>query len=191
MNLTWIDLCSGLGGFSQPASDRGWRVITVDINPAFNPSIVADLEDLAQLVTLYRDLPPRPTMISASPVCTDFTKAGLPQSWAANRKYPPKPDTRLTAGCYLLIRTLNPDWWTIENVAASRRFLSPVLGCVYGRVDGHVFWGRLPCLLPETRAHKWRMPPSSDRAAIRAKIPYEIGEAICIAAENKLGRSAT
>ncbi|HLW72145.1 MAG TPA: hypothetical protein VKS22_16165 [Candidatus Binataceae bacterium] len=38
--LTWLDLCSGLGGASQPAKDRGWKVIRVDIDPRFKPDIV-------------------------------------------------------------------------------------------------------------------------------------------------------
>lgn len=29
--LVWLDLCCGLKGASQPAIDRGWTVITVDI----------------------------------------------------------------------------------------------------------------------------------------------------------------
>lgn len=33
--------------------------------------------------------------------------------------------------------------------------------------------------------HKWKLPPSPDRAALRGKIPYEIGEAICRAVEQR------
>jgi hypothetical protein len=44
--LVWLDLCSGLGGASQPALDRGWRVIRVDIDPRFKPDIVADVRAL-------------------------------------------------------------------------------------------------------------------------------------------------
>ena len=42
-----IDLCSGLGGFSQAfRDDPAWEVITVDINPKFKPTIVADVCNL-------------------------------------------------------------------------------------------------------------------------------------------------
>jgi hypothetical protein len=44
--LIWLDLCSGLGGASQPALDRGWKVIRVDIDPRFKPVIVADVRAL-------------------------------------------------------------------------------------------------------------------------------------------------
>lgn len=184
--LVWIDLCSGLGGFSQAARDRGWRVIRIDNNPAYQPDYLADLENPADLRRLCRELPQAPAVISASPVCTEFTKTGLPATWAANRLYPPRPDTTLTSGCRQIIRELQARWWTIENVAASRKFLTPLLGPVYASVAGHIFWGRLPCLLPETVGHKWRLPPSSDRAAVRARIPYAIGETIARAVEARL-----
>ena len=37
-----IELCSGLKGFSQAFADAGWEVVTVDVDPSFAPSIVAD-----------------------------------------------------------------------------------------------------------------------------------------------------
>lgn len=182
--LVWLDLCSGLGGASQAALDRGWHVIRVDIESAFTPDIVADLlnpYDCARVIAAVDS----PDVIWASPVCTEFTKASLPQTWASTWKNPPKPDPALTIACKSIIKTLGPEFWTIENVMGSRKFLTPILGPIYCRVPGHVFWGRLPCLLPDTRSHKWRLPPTPDRTALRAKIPYEIGEAICRAVEQR------
>lgn len=176
--MLWLDLCSGLGGASRPALDRGWRVIRVDIDPRFKPDIVADV----------RSLPLKPFDIDvlwASPVCTAFTKWGLPDSWQRTPKV--KPSTELADACLAAVHYLRPRWWIIENVMASRPFLSPLLGPVRVIMPGHVLWGRLPCLLPPTRAHKWKLSPSPERAALRAQIPYEIGEAICIAVERRLG----
>lgn len=178
--MLWLDLCAGLGGSSQPALDRGWRVIRVDIDPRFKPDIVADI----------RRLPLKPFDIDvlwASPPCTEFSKAGMPASWACNRKAPSQPDIELTMACYRAMQYLKPRYWIIENVSAARKYLTPYLGPLYSRVAGHVFWGRCPSLLPDTAGHKWRLPPSPDRAALRARIPYEIGEAICIAVERRLG----
>lgn len=176
-DLVWLDLCSGLGGASQPALDRGWKVIRVDIDPRFKPDIVADLTNPPkELFALDVDV------AWASPVCTEFTKAGLPKSWACNRLNPAKPDTALSEACWELIWAVG-DWPILENVAAARPYLTPLFGPVQGRVDGHCFWGKLPGLLPQTHGHKWRLPPSPDRAAIRAQIPYAIGEAICRAVE--------
>ena len=186
--LVWLDLCSGLGGASQPALDRGWKVIRVDIDPRFKPDIVADITNLSDrrqvmdLLFQYR----RIDVAWASPVCTDFTKAGLPKSWACNRLYPSTPSTTLSEACWAIINH-RADWPILENVLASRKYLSPLFGPVAAQVAGHAFWGKLPCLLPQTTGHKWRLPPSPDRAAIRAKIPYEIGEAICRAVEARNG----
>src|SRR5271165_5287920 len=69
--LVWLELCSGLGGASQPALDRGWKVIRVDIDPHFKPSIVADV----------RALPLKPFHVDvlwASPPCQEFSKHYLP-----------------------------------------------------------------------------------------------------------------
>jgi hypothetical protein len=177
-DLTWLDLCSGLGGASQPALDRGWRVIRVDIDRRFKPDIVADV----------RNLPLKPFHVDvlwASPPCTEFTKSVLPKTWASTWKNPPKPDPELTAACLAAIHAIKPRWWVIENVMGARRYLSPILGPVRAMVTGHVFWGVLPCLLPQTKSHKWRLPPTPDRTALRAKIPTEIGEAICRAVEQR------
>ena len=174
--LVWLDLCSGLGGASQPALDRGWRVIRVDIERRFKPDIVADV----------RNLPLRPFHVDvlwASPPCQEFTKSCLPQTWAATWKNPAKPDTEFAIACLDAVRMLQPRWWVIENVMGARRFLSPILGPVRAMVTGHVFWGNLPCLLPQTKSHKRRLPPSPDRPALRSKIPYEIGDSICRAME--------
>ncbi len=182
--LVFLDLCSGLGGASQPALGRGWTVIRVDIDPRFRPDIVADVRDVELVLWLIRGLGVQHINVAwASPPCDEFTKAGLPQSWACNRARPPNPQIDITAGCYAIILGLAPDSWIIENVANSRKYLSPLLGPVRALVDGHALWGLLPCLVPQTRSHKWRLPPSPDRAAIRAMIPAEIGEAICRAVE--------
>ena len=45
MNI-FIDLFSGLGGASQAFEAAGWEVVTVDINPEFNPTICCNVEDL-------------------------------------------------------------------------------------------------------------------------------------------------
>ena len=183
--LVWLDLCSGLGGASQPALDRGWKVIRVDLDPRFKPDIVCDLLDPVARHFLQEKIAPYGAIDVgwASPVCTEFTKASLPAGWACNRLRPAAPDTRLSEICWRIIG--HTDWPILENVAGARKYLTPLFGPVRAIVDGHCFWGRLPGLLPQTRGHKWRLPPSPDRAAIRAKIPYEIGEAICRAVENR------
>jgi hypothetical protein len=182
--LVWLDLCSGLGGASQPALDRGWKVIRVDIDPRFKPDIVADVRNLS-FKPFHVDV------LWASPPCMEFTKSVLPKTWASTWKNPARPDVALTLACLEAIRCIKPNRWIIENVMGARKFLSPILGPVRAIVTGHVFWGDLPCLLPDTRAHKRRRPPTPDRTALRAKIPYEIGETICRAVESRTEQDAT
>ncbi len=174
--FTMLDLCSGLGGASEPALDRGWRVIRIDIDPRFKPDVVADVRR-PPLRSFHVDL------LWASTPCTEFTKSTLPATWAATWKSPAQPTVDLTLACLEIRALLRPTWWVFENVMGARRFLTPILGPVQAIVCGHVFWGRLPGLIPQTRSHKWRLPPSPERTALRAKIPYEIGEAIVLAVE--------
>ena len=38
--MLMLDLCSGLGGASKAMKERGWDVITVDVNPEFSPDVL-------------------------------------------------------------------------------------------------------------------------------------------------------
>jgi hypothetical protein len=183
--LVWLDLCSGLGGASQPALDRGWRVIRVDIDPRFKPDIVADV----------RALPLKPFPIDvlwASPDCREFSREALP--WFIG-KYQ-SPSMELVYSCLKVVRDFNPPWWMIENVRNARKYLTPVLGPVRYYSTGHVLWGNLPTLLPNIAPHKGPWGTRNGSGGIReqrkdrggaeaAKIPYEIGEAICAAVERR------
>jgi len=65
-----IDLCSGLGGFSQAfENDPEWEVVRIDVNPKFRPTIVADVRYLP----LREDL--HPELLVASPPCEHFSIA--------------------------------------------------------------------------------------------------------------------
>jgi hypothetical protein len=178
-DLIWLDLCSGLGGASQPALDRGWTVIRIDVERRFGPDIVADIRSLpinpARL---------RPTVLWASPPCQEFSKHGL-------RCFYPNPE--------------RPDISIAQNVWASRPWLTRLFGPVRAMPPGHALWSNLAFLLPSVMPHKSgrrafahigrNVPayvsnprPGHNRAFIphlrhmpaeAAKIPYEIGEAIC------------
>lgn len=196
--LVWLDLCSGLGGASQPALDRGWKVITVDIDPRFSPTIVADV----------RALPLKPFHVDvlwASPPCNDFSKWGKMRTFYPN---PPDPDLSVLRAVCLSIANFTPDWFIVENVSGAAEFFKRPLGPVRATSGSHWFWGKIPGLIPQSKSHKggdykdWKsrvrrvrescyLPeswtgrgfPNIHQAA--AKIPYEIGEAICAAVERR------
>ena len=204
--LVWLDLCSGLGGASQPALDRGWKVIRVDIDPRFKPDIVADV----------RALPLKPFHVDvlwASPPCTEFSKFGL-RCFYPN---PPEPDLGIAEAIQAFIAHLRPRFWWIENVRSSRPWLSKLFGPVRANIPGHVLWSNQLVLMPNIEPHKsqsaaltnrgvgaipnkklkwygskkiWQQPAVAfgpkrygHEAATAAKIPAEIGEAICRAVE--------
>lgn len=178
--LVWLDLCSGLGGASQPAVDRGWRVIRVDIDPRFKPDIVADVRALPPLIM-------QPDVLWVSPPCIEFARLAMP--W--QRKRHPKlvetgPDLSIAKAARAAIDFFKPRWWVIENTIHSRKWLIPLLGHPTHNAGGHYFWAHIPTLLPDVqRKPKESYWPSEDRQALRAKIPYEIGEAICRAVETR------
>jgi site-specific DNA-cytosine methylase len=178
--LVWLDLCSGLGGASQPALDRGWRVIRVDIEPRFKPDIVADVRMLP-----FRHLlnPIGCDVLWASPPCTYFSRYGLRCFYPGE----PAPDMSITHGVIDAISRLHPKFWIVENVQFACRHYEGLLGQPAMKVPGHAFWTNLSLLWPQIQPHKRRAHHLSKRIrqAEAAKIPYEIGEAICRAVEQR------
>lgn len=71
MSRVCLDLFAGLGGFSAAFEDaEGWEVVTVDINPDFDPDICADILELD-----WSDLP-EADIVLASPPCPAFSPGG-------------------------------------------------------------------------------------------------------------------
>ena len=60
-----LDLCCGKKGASKEFVKAGWDVLTVDIDPKFNPDIIADI------INLHPEAPGQFDLIWASPKCTD------------------------------------------------------------------------------------------------------------------------
>ncbi len=194
--LVWWDLCSGLGGASQPALDRGWKVWRVDIDAKFKPDVVADVRESLPLKA------PGPDVLWASPDCRDFSKWGLRCFFPE----PPMPDLSLALGVKSAIEYFTPAVWCVENVLSARPFLNPIFGPPRIVTTGHVLWTNLGFLLPNIRPHKgairtglmyrheaWKGWGAMNRsgafaeiaAAQAAVIPYEIGDSICRAVERR------
>lgn len=141
--LVWLDLCSGLGGASQPALDRGWKVVRVDIDPRFKPDIVADARALPLRAV-------RVDVLWASPPCQEFSKWGL-RCFFPN---PPEPDATIPWAIRWSIEELKPRHWFVENAWAARPWFNRIFGPVATILPGHAIWSDTRILFPNLPPHK-------------------------------------
>jgi len=171
-----LDLFSGLGGFSQAFIDRGHLVITIDIEPKFNPLVCEDIMKFK----------PREhyDVVLASPPCNEFSKSSMPKSWKCIQKYGCNPDTKLLEKTIEIIKVIKPRYWVIENVAGARKYFYPILGKTIKKVGSRYLWGVFPVIDVEPVYGKWKLPETDDRAALRSLIPYNLSLALCISMEN-------
>lgn len=205
-----LDLFAGLGGFSQAFEEsERWEVVTVEIDPEFDPDIVADVFDL--LPSDFGDF----DVILASPPCTQFSFAASSLERFVDGE-PQTDDARdavsLVYHTIGLIRGLNPDFWFMEN---PQGWLRQVIGdpdarvtfCQYGRdyMKPTDLWGDHPnAWMPRScsygddchetnrsqayggKGNMYHNDAYSNDAAERAEVPYELSESIQDACERAL-----
>lgn len=172
--MLMLDLFAGLGGASEAQRKRGWDVVTVDVDPAFNSAVTADL-------TSWSWDGPSPHLVWASPPCQEFSRHGMP--WL-RKKNPPPPSMHLLWAARRIIEECDPVWWVVENVRGAIPFFRPLLGDPI-QVGAAFLWGRFPDLgRVRVKPHKERL--SSTQRAERSRIPYAISEALALACESNL-----
>lgn len=160
-----LDLCCGLGGASAAMRDREWDVLTLDIEPQFNPDVVADVREWT-----YGG--PPLDLIWASPPCVEFAREFMPWSRTGT-----PPDTSIVEACKRIIDQAQPRFWIIENVKGSVRWLEPILGRPAYVQNPWFLWGHFPPLtVPRIGSNKECL--SSTASAERALIPRELSEAV-------------
>jgi hypothetical protein len=175
-----LDLFCGKKGWSKPFSDRGHNVVSVDIEPKFEPSVRADINLLPPFY--FNFLGPF-DIVLASPPCTEFTKASLPSSWVSVKKYGCNPDTTLLQRTIDIIAELKPQCWVIENVRGAIPYFEPFLGGPVKKIGSRYLWGQFPMFDSSPKYGKWKLPPSQERPSLRSLIPYSISLALCLACE--------
>lgn len=198
-----VDLCCGLKGFSSAFAEAGWEVVTVDIDPKFSPTIVADITTLGAS-TIWKATKRGKggyglVVVLASPPCQRFSLA--PRVW-------PKPGIRkaleIVGACIELMMELGVDYFCLENPSARLRWFigcpdhSPELGNYgYRTAKKTDLWTNIPFpLLDGHRPKKsnnhhagpretWQTPKEGTRAfdeirdpSIRAKMPPEFSKAL-------------
>lgn len=112
-----IDLCSGLGGFSRAFKDAGWEVVTVDINPKFNPTVIADLTSIDWRQFKKDYIGNRHFVLLASPPCERFSVAC--HTWPREGI---KKAMEIIGACFEAVAILKPDYWVIENPKGRARW---------------------------------------------------------------------
>lgn len=99
-------LCSGLAPTARIFRGAGWRVVTVDVDPRFEPTVCADVRDLMRDKELMEQ---RPRVVLASPPCERLSKA---DDWPIPGIY----DGLSTAGaCLEIVARMRPRYWCLEN----------------------------------------------------------------------------
>lgn len=193
-----LDMFSGLGGFSQAFKDRGYDVITIDINPDFKPTINIDImkTNAKELIEGYGAF----NVVLASPPCNCFSVASIGHYWRNGL-----PDKRTKDAIEIIKHTLNliydlhPKYWFLENPRAMLRTIigNPPVTVYYAqygedRLKPTDIWGRHPkgfkemqiadkSLLDYTPAPRGSKTGTQglNGADQRAKIPYKLSECIC------------
>jgi site-specific DNA-cytosine methylase len=186
-----IDVCAGLGGFSQAfKDDPEYEVVTIEVNKKQRPTICADVRYLP----LKKDL--APVLLLQSPPCNHFSLACL--------QFPRvgvKQALEVVGACFEAVAWLKPKRWLIENPRGRLRHIigKPPQTVRYSDYDSEItmmkttdFWGNI--MLPMVK-HERRIHLSSEKDAIkrlhknfphgnkyekaeRAKIPMGVSQAI-------------
>ena len=124
-----LELFSGTGSIGRAFRDRGWEVVSVDLEPRFEPTICCDVMELDEASLGHFD------MVWASPVCTEYSQA------LRKRPRDLEKGDRLVLRALEIIGRLRPRWWAMENprtgLLKSRPFVqglpySDVCYCKYG-----------------------------------------------------------
>jgi site-specific DNA-cytosine methylase len=192
-----LDLCSGLGGFSQAFKDApGWEVVTVDIDRSFKPVVQADASRLP-----FRD-GLQPDVILASPPCEKFSVESVSRYWKRGRPGPEAERAgKLVRGILSEIERLQPVSWILENPDG---MLKRIIGrprwvitlCKYGarHQKRTALWGTVerfrakkchngdPCHEPAPRGSRSGVQGLSS-SAVRARMPLGLSKAVLDAVE--------
>lgn len=199
MKMLCLDLFSGLGGFSEAFLDRGWNVIRIDNDDRFKDvpnTIIGNIRHLP----LKRNL--KPNILLMSPPCNCFSVASIGKYWIDDH-IPMNERTvqalRLVGWALDAVDYLKPKYWVLENpMGMLRKILGKPKVHTYFASWGELrlkptnLWGRFPPNMIWPRPEKWieakrgstTGTQGMEDSNLKAKIPYKLSEAFCIAVEN-------
>jgi len=209
--LKVIDLFCGIGGWSAAFKDRGHQVLTLDNEKSFKPDMCMNILDAKRGM-----FPFQPDIVLASPPCEAFSRLRYKHNWQLKADDPRKPiSVKAKLGIMLLQKTLdlindlNPRFYIIENPVGRMRYMyclsllerRTVTYCKYGHKAQKPtdLWGMFPPSLVLREVCKVGDPchqsaKGTAKGAVvaehcraeRAKVPYDLSLAVCLAAERDL-----
>lgn len=178
--MRMLDLYSGLGGASEAFLSAGWDVLRIDNNPLLSGVPNTVMNDLSSGGWNDKD---KFDLVWASPPCREFSSAySAPGPKAKREGRDFEPDLTLLNQAMLIINTINPRWWVIENVSGASKIFSRELGMPPRQIVGPFFlWGLFPRLImpPGWNHSKFDNDTWSDdplRPNKRGKIPLGVSE---------------
>jgi hypothetical protein len=171
-----VDLGAGLKGSSRVMKERGWDVITLDINPAFECDVTADVR------TWHYTGLRRPDLLWFSMPCTEFSRESMP--WC---KTGIAPDMSLIYACLRIRDEMQPLNWIGENVRGAIKYFKPLMGNYRFRAGPFFLWGEFPPLgkVDMRTFRKKESYWSKHQAEDRAVIPYSLSRAVAVAIESQ------
>lgn len=186
--MKWIlDLCSGFGGASEYFTlEENWTVIRIENNPLLDHvehTRILSVHDWSEwLPPLLDELGP-PTIVWASPPCTEFSLAySAPQAIAARNGEEYQPDMSILRSCLDIIAACKPNYFIVENVHGSKKWFEPEGVKLRQTVGPFQLYGEFPHLDVRNFSHKkndggkWSDDPL--RNNYRAIVPIEISQAL-------------
>tara|TARA_R110000824_G_C15170622_1_gene672879 strand:- start:779 stop:1420 length:642 start_codon:yes stop_codon:yes gene_type:complete len=207
MSISWgermkvLDLCSGLGGFSEAFHLAGHSVVRIENNPLlrdvpnttlmcifeFRDWIEDNLDKINESKSSWcTDI----DLIVFSPPCLEFSVAYNAPRANHEREFPNVPwDPSMDIlECGMdIISMLKPTWHIVENVRGAIKYFKEDLGSPRQINDAYVFWGNFPSFAPRKFPSKSQKDSrhSPIRANIRGQIPIEISNELLFAIQSQ------
>ena len=149
-----LDLCCGLGGWTNGLLAAGWDVIGCDIEkwPGYPaPQITGDVRNVdAELLDEMRDITKgrRVSLVVASPPCQEFSKLSLP-FFHKLKKSGFQPDKTIWEACVRIAQELKAPL-VLENVRGAQTYMGPAKS----HSGSFYLWGDVPACIPQVSKPK-------------------------------------
>jgi len=193
-----LDLCSGLGGFSEAFIQANHEVMRIENNPLLSNVANTEIMCIFEVRDLIQDMVENNhhydyddvDVILFSPPCYEFSLAfNAPRAIHSreNPGIPYEPDMSIFHCGLDIIRMLKPKCWILENVRGASPYFSEVIGKPRQINDAYFFWGNFPSFRPADFPSKSEKDERHNplRANVRGRIPIQISEALLKAIENQ------